>query len=108
MYALCRLGFCKRFEIVLPSISSLSPLQAVTGDTQNRQYAGALDEVLSAEGEGPKKLVLVVDRIDVLGKHADGRKVMKLTLPQLYIPVYSVLCIQQEHPSNSAMLGSRL
>ncbi len=52
----------------------------MTGDTQNRQYAGALDEVLSGEGGDLKKFVLVVDRIDVLGKHADGRKVMKLAL----------------------------
>ncbi len=55
-------------------------MQAVTGDRQNRQYAGALDEMLSGKGVGPKKLVLVVDRIDVLGKHADGKKVMKMAL----------------------------
>ena len=58
----------------------LLALQAITGDRHNRQYAGALDEMLSNTGGGLKKLVLVVDRIDVLGKHADGRKVMKLAL----------------------------
>ncbi len=83
MHVLYRLSFCKRCNsvplIFAPDILNF-PLQAVTGDTQNRQYAGALDEVLSGEGGDLKKLVLVVDRIDVLGKHADGRKVMKLAL----------------------------
>ncbi|KAA6427494.1 MAG: origin recognition complex 1 [Trebouxia sp. A1-2] len=50
--------------------------EAVTGDRQNRQCTGALDEMLSGKTDAPKKVVLVVDRIDVLGKHADGRKVL--------------------------------
>ena len=54
--------------------------------------------MLSGEGVGPKKLVLVVDRIDVLGKHADGKKVMKMG------PLHLV----SEHPGNSAVLGLRL
>ncbi|KAL0022861.1 hypothetical protein WJX77_000862 [Trebouxia sp. C0004] len=53
-----------------------SVYEAVTGDRQNRQCTGALDEMLSGKKVGPKKLVLVVDRIDVLGKHADGKKVL--------------------------------
>jgi len=36
--------------------------------------------MLSGKGVGPNKVVLVVDRIDVLGKHADGRKVTKMAL----------------------------
>jgi len=83
MHVLYRLSFCKRCNrvplIFSPDILNFA-LQAVTGDRQNRQHARALDEVLSAEGGDLKKLVLVVDRIDVLGKHADGRKVMKLAL----------------------------
>ncbi len=83
MYVLCRLSICKRCENVLALMFVFFALQAVTGDRQNRQYAGALDEMLSGEGVGPKKLVLVMDRIDVLGKHADGKKVMKLA-PCIY------------------------
>jgi hypothetical protein len=91
LYVLYSLSFCKRCEIVLRLIFYSLHLQTVTGDRQNKQCTGALDEMLSGKGVSPKKVVLVVDRIDVLGKHADGRKVTKMALPPLCIQFESIL-----------------
>ncbi|KAL0045184.1 hypothetical protein WJX82_011522 [Trebouxia sp. C0006] len=80
--------------------------EAVTGDTQNRQYAGALDKVLSGEGGDLKKFVLVVDRIDVLGKHADGRKVLaKLGTWKQHgkVVIIGVSCVQTSAPQELDM-----
>ena len=101
MHVLYRLSFCKRCNsvplIFSPDILNFA-LQAVTGDRQNRQHARALDELLSAEGGDLKKFVLVVDRIDVLGKHADSQKGDEAG------PLYLV----SEHLGNSGLLGSQL
>ena len=67
-----------------PSVAAVHnsrDLQGITGKLRNREYAGALDTLLSADGPGPERVILVVDHIELLAKHAHGKKVSSICKP---------------------------
>lgn len=74
-------GFASMLQLCMPAFMCSCDVQGITGKLRNREYAGALDTLLSADGPGPERVILVVDHIELLAKHADGKKVSSICEP---------------------------